>query len=183
MITVDVRDPQTGRIEAVTVPVRTPEEAFRYLYAVGGGLAGEGSRDLYLRTVLEPIRARYKAQLQQIETEIIRRQAAIGANATEGKVWALAVWAARQRANTARIWRIPQRPAQILSWEARDLVQYGPGGRTFANLLKRQELKRGPTGRPAYEYIIGSAVVDNAKATAQVARSARFLRRGGAALG
>ncbi len=77
MITVDVRDPQTGRVESVTVPGRTPEEAFRYLYAIGGGLAGEGTRDLYQGTVLEPVRAGYKARLQQIETEIIRRGTAV----------------------------------------------------------------------------------------------------------
>ena len=183
MVTVDVTDERTGRTEPVTVPARTPEEAFRYLYAAGGGLTEEGVRDFYQGTVLEPVRAGYKASLQQVETEILRRRSALGANPAEGDLRALAVWGARQRANTARLWRIPQGPGQMLALEARDWGEYGVGGRTFANLLKRNQVRRGLTGPAAYEYILGSAVVDNVKISARVARSARFFRGGGAVLG
>lgn len=182
-VTVDVPDTPGGQPKPVTVPGRTPEEAFRFLYAAGGGLAGEGARDIYQGTVLEPVRVRYKARLQQVESEIVRRRAALGANPAEGELRALAVWAARQRANTARLYRIPQGPGWMASLEARDWDEYGVGGRTFKNLLRRNQVKRGLTGPAAYEYILGSAVVDNATVTARTASTAKLFRGGGAALG
>lgn len=181
-VTVDIPNGQAGHTTPVTVPARTPEEAFRYLYATGSGLAGEGVRDLYQGTVLEPVRAGYKARLQRVEAEIIRRRSALGATPAEGELRALAAWASRQRTNTARLWRIPQGPGWAVMLEGRDWGSYGVGGRTFANILKRYEA-RGLTGPAAYQHILGRAVVDDAKTTARVAEAARFFRRGGAALG
>ena len=178
-----MEDPQTGHTTPVTVPGRTPEEAFRLLNAIGAGLSGEGARDIYQGNILKTVRDGYKARLVRVEGEIIRRRAALGAHPAEGDLRELAVWAARQRATTARLWRIPQGPGQMTALEARDWGVYGVGGRTFKNLLKRQEVQYGLTGPAAYERILGSAVRDNVKVTADVARASKFLKRGGAALG
>ncbi len=182
VIEVDVPDPRTGALTTVSVPGRTPEEAFRYLYNIGDGAMAQGSRDLYQGTVIEPIRNQYKATLEQVEQQIAARRTALGANATEAELRALAQWGSRQRTMTARVWRIPQGPAAGLSLEARDWQKYGRGGRTFENLMRRTEAK-GLTGPAAYEYLLKSATTSNADVTAKLARNARFLRGGGAVLG
>jgi hypothetical protein len=167
----------------VTVPVlaNSPEEAFRILYETGNGVSGTGARNFYYGSVLEPIRNGYKARLEQVEALIRQRRAALGPNPTQYELRGLAQWAARQRAMTARIWRIPT-PSLLAGLEARDWRTYGPGGRTFENLLRRNAAQ-GRTGTAAYDYILGSAARSNAEVNASVARGARQLRIGGGILG
>ncbi len=165
----------------VTVVADSPEEAFRILYEIGRGAGGAGARHFYYGSVLEPIRNRYKLQLERVEAEILRRRAALGANPTAYELRGLAQWAARQRANTARVWRLPT-PSLLAGLEARDWDKYGAGGRTFENLLKRNAAN-GRTGGAAYEYILRSASAPNPEVTAALTKGARYLRGGGAVLG
>lgn len=131
--------------------------------------------------MLEPIRNSYKVGLEGIEASIRQRRASLGVNATEYELRGLAQWAARQRASTARIWRIPT-PSLLVSLEARDWQEYGRGGRTLDNLLTRNQKRYGLTGPAALERILQGASKSNAAVNADVANSARFLRRSGGVL-
>ncbi len=168
-------------------PTRIPvfadsaEEAFRILYEAGNATGGTGVRNIYYGSVLKPLRDGYKARLEAVEASIQQRRAALGLKATEYELRGLAQWAARQRANTARVWRLPT-PSLLAGLEARDWRQYGIGGRTFDNLIARSAAQ-GRTGLAAYEHILGSAVRSNVEVNASVARGARFFRGGGAVLG
>lgn len=132
--------------------------------------------------MLEPIRDAYKARLEVVEREILARRALLGAAPDPLELRGLAQWAARQRARTARITRLPT-PALVAVLEARDLREYEPGGRTFENLMRRKQLRQGLTGPAAYESILGSSTISNPKVNASIARAARHLRTGGAVLG
>jgi hypothetical protein len=178
---VDVSLEQGQPPSTIAVFADSPEEAFRILYETGSGVAGAGARHFYYGKVLEPIRHAYYKRLTQVETLIRQRRVSLGVNPTEYELRGLAQWAARQRARTARLWRLPT-PSLLGGLEARDWREYGVGGRTWENLLKRNA-KAGRTGAAAYEYILGSAVRANPEVTASVARGARFLRGGGAVLG
>ncbi len=160
----------------VAVPANSPEEAFYLLYHIGNGTTGA----LAHATVLQVLRNQYKTKLTQVEAQILQRRAALGPNATEYELRGLAQWGARQRANTARLFRIPT-PAVGAGLELRDWRTYGVGGRTWENLLKRQAA-RGNTGSSSYEALIGSATRSNAGVNESMARGARLLKGGGGVL-
>lgn len=181
IVEIDVIEKPGDPPVAVQVIADSPEEAYRILYEAGRGAGGAGAQSLYYGSVLEPIRDAYKARLEQVESEIIKRRTALGAKATEYELRGLAQWAARQRANVARVWRMPT-PSLLAGLEVRDWQKYGAGGRTFENLLKRNA-ESGRTGVAAYRHILGSAVTSNVEVNASVARGARFMRGGGAVLG
>ena len=181
IIEVDVPLNPGERPTEIPVFANNPEEAFRILYETGNGVGGTGVRNAYYGTVLEPIRNAYKTRLEAVESAIRQRRVGLGPNPTEYELRGVAQWAARQRAWTARVWRVPT-PSLLAGLEARDWQKYGVGGRTFENLMARNAAA-GRSGTAAYEYILGSAVRSNAEVTASVARGARFLRGGGAVLG
>jgi hypothetical protein len=136
VIEVDVLLKAGEEATAIQVLANTPEEAFRILYETGSSsVTGVGARNFYYGSVLKPIRDTYKAQLEDVERLILRRRAGLGVNATEYELRGLAQWAARQRASTARIWRLPT-PSLMAGLEARDWQKYGVGGRTLENLLR-----------------------------------------------
>ena len=180
-IEVDVVLEPNARPTPITVFADSPEDAFRILYQVGNGVGGTGARNFYYGSVLEPIRNNYKLQLQRVETEILKRRGTLGTKPSAYELRGLAQWAAKQRANTARLWRIPT-PSLLVGLEARDWQKYGVGGRTFENLLKRNAAS-GRTGTAAYDYILKSAAASNAEVSASVSRGARYLKGGGAILG
>lgn len=161
----------------VAVPASTPDEAQQLLHDIGNGLPA----GVAYGSVLEPIRKGYKRQLEAVELLIKQKRAALGSNPTEYELRGLAQWGARQRAMTARLWRLPL-PLTGVGLEARDWRLYGAGGRTFENIMARNASK-GRVGTQAYEYILGSATRSNPEFNASVARGARLLRGGGAVLG
>lgn len=170
----------------VQIPANSPEEAFAILLSMGdameAGMAGAGARNIYYGSVLEPIRDSYKLRLEMVERSIQQRRLALGATPDPLELRGLAQWAARQRAKTARISRLPT-PALLAGLEARDWREYGPGGRTFENLMRRKQARFGLTGPAAYESILSSASTSNPEVNAKIARAAQHLRRGGAILG
>ena len=144
-------------------------------------MAGSGVRNLYYGTILEPLRHSYHRQLEEIERQILSRREALGRNPTAYELRNLAQWAARQRAATARLWRIPT-PADVVALEARDWATYGPGGRTFDNLMRRKMAKPGVTEQDALRDILRTARTSNADIDARVGSFAKHLRRGGGVL-
>lgn len=181
LVRVGVEDPLTRSCYQVTVPGRTPEEAVHFLAGAGGGVTGQGGFDLYAGTVLEPVRNAYKARLERLEAQILQRRAALGPNPSPSALRELAEWAVRERARTARLWRLPTGPTQTVMLELRDWRQYGVGGRTFGNMVARQA-GRGVTGPAAYEALLRSANTSNAGVNQSVVRGARALRFGGGVL-
>lgn len=182
MVTVHVEDAEARQCYAVTVPARSGEEAIRFLSEAGSGLGGEAVREIYLGSVLAPVRHRYHAALAAAATEIAERRAGLGATATEAQLRELAEWAVQRRARAARMWRIPTGPAMQVRLEVRDWRQYGAGGRSFGNMLAREQRKGFGAGT-AYENLIRSASTSNAGVDRSVARAARHLRLGGGVLG
>jgi hypothetical protein len=180
-VRVIVEDPDSRACYQLTVPGRSPNEAIDFLAAAGGGGTGQGGFDLFAGTTLEPVRNAYKARLEQLEAQIAERRIALGANPSEAALRDLAEWAVRERASTARLWRLPTGPTQAILLELRDWRQYGMGGRTFGNMMARQA-GGGATGSAAYEALLLSANRSNPAVTAAVARGARSLRFGGGVL-
>lgn len=160
----------------IAVPANSPEEAFYLLYHIGNGTTGA----LAHSTVLQVLRNQYKIKLTKVEAQILQRRVALGMKATEYELRGLAQWGARQRANTARLFRLPT-PAVGVGLEVRDWRTYGVGGRTWENLLKRQAA-RGNTGSSAYEALIGSATRSNVGVNESIARGAKLLKGGGGVL-
>ncbi|MBL6456928.1 hypothetical protein JMJ55_16445 [Belnapia sp. T6] len=181
LVTVHVEDDAAGLCYSVTVPARNEQEAIAILHEAGSGLAGEGMRNLYLGSVLEPVRHRYHQALSQAAAEIAERRAKLGPAPSEAALRELSEWAVRRRAQAARLWRIPTGPAMQVRLEVRDWRKYGFGGRTYQNLLRRQQ-GGGFTGATAYENLILSATQSNAGVDASIPRSARHLRFGGGIL-
>ena len=166
----------------VRVPAHSAEEAFAMLITMGEGMGGTGAQNFYYGSVLGPIRDSYKARLEIVEREILQRRMSLGSAPDPLELRGLAQWAARQRARTARVARLPT-PSLLAGLEARDFHEYGLGGRTFDNLMRRKTRLKGLTGTAAYESILSSASVSNPKVNASIARAARHLRTGGAVLG
>ncbi|GAA3725069.1 hypothetical protein GCM10022268_36320 [Sphingomonas cynarae] len=171
-----VRLDPSGPPERMHVPAATEAEAYRLLGSIADGVPAA----VVWGSVLEPIRSGYKRQLEQVELEIRRRRALLGKNPTEYELRGLAQWAARQRTNTARLWRIPL-PVTGAGLELRDWRKYGAGGRTFDNLLDRNA-RQGRTGMAAYENMLGSATRSNPEYNAKIARGAKLLKGGGGVL-
>jgi hypothetical protein len=180
-VTVGIADPATKTCYTVSVPASSTREALDFLDYVGGGLGGSGVRQLLAGSTLGPIRDAYYRQLAEVERTIVARRAALGPVPSEAVLRDLGEWAVRQRAQAARIWRIPTGPAAVVVGEARDWSLYGFGGRTVGN-MERRAASRGFNGAEVTEYFLRGATRPNAEVTTQLLRGARFLRRGGGIL-
>jgi hypothetical protein len=180
-VTVGIADPATKTCYTVSVPATTPREALDFLHLIGGGLGGSGTRQMLAGATLGPIREAYYRQLAGVEQQIAARRAALGTAPSESALRELGEWAVRQRAQAARVWRIPSGPAAVVVGEARDWSIYGSGGRTIPN-MERRAAGRGLSGMDMSEYFLRGATRPNAEVTTQLMRGARFLRRGGGVL-
>jgi hypothetical protein len=180
-VTVGIADPYTKSCYTVSVPASSTQEALDFLNHVGGGLGGSGMRQMLAGATLGPIREAYYRQLAGVEREIATRRAALGSAPSDSALRELAEWAVRQRAQAARVWRIPSGPAAVVVGEARDWSQYGFGGRTVGN-IERRAATRGLSGVEMSEYFLRGATKPNVEVTAQLMRGAQFLRRGGGIL-
>jgi hypothetical protein len=180
-VTVGIADPSTLTCYQVSVPGSSTREALDFLDFVGGGMGGSGTRQILAGHTLGPIREAYYRRLAEVEHEIVARRAALGAAPGEAELRELGAWAVRQRAQAARVWRIPSGPAAVVVGEARDWSVYGIGGRTVGN-IERRAIGRGLGGAQVTEYMIGRAVAPNVAMTTRLLRGARFLKRGGGLL-
>lgn len=170
---VDVLLAPGGRPVRVTVPASTREEALAILRSVGNGGAGAFAYG----SVLTPLREAYKRDLARVDFELAKRYQALGPKPTTAQLEELARWGNGQRTRIARVMRIPT-PVTMLGLEARDWHKYGPGGRNFSNLMRRNA-NAGRFGDDAYRYMLQSATRSNPTYDANVARGARVLRGGG----
>jgi hypothetical protein len=182
-VTLVIDDPELRECYALRVPGSTEAEGWQFLQSLSDGAAGAGSRQLLMGATYEPIRRLYAARDAQIAHLAHTRLQALGPSPTLGQLTDIAQSAARDRAWSARMWRLPSGPDVALLLEARDWRQYGVGGRTLPNLVRRNQL-RDPSLTPEANLrrVIGSAGRTNATVDASVLRHARALRTGGTVL-
>lgn len=182
-VTLTIADPELQQCYPLRVPGATEAEGWGFLEAVSGGVGGAGSRQLLMGASFAPIRRLYAAQDAQIAALAQQRLQALGPRPTHQQLRQVAEWATRQRAWSARMWRLPTGPDVGLLLEARDWAHYGAGGRTLPNLLRRNErINPAITPEQNLRRVIGSAGRTNAGVDAAVLRSARTLRNGGVVL-
>jgi hypothetical protein len=113
------------------------------------------------------------------------RLGALGSKPTLAQLEALVRDATASRTRSARLWRLPTGPDVALLAEARDWRKYGPGGRSFDNLLGRsmKNSERMTWSRGDHlRQMLRNVDKTNPKVTAGVLRNARFLRGGGSVL-
>lgn len=159
---------------------RNEQDALAALHHLGSGSTGTGLAGTYLGTAMPHIREAYYAALEKAQMEIAARQRMLGARLNDPAVQREFVrWASQKRTDIARVFRIPMGPGAMLGGEVRDWHKYGPGGRSFDNLYRRQMARPGMTDEQALMRILNSVDKPNAQVTLQAARTARILRGGG----
>jgi hypothetical protein len=182
-VQVPVQLPDLSGLDVVHVPGRTRAEGERFLRMIGSGATGTGAQDLWLGQALPWMRTNYYKALEEVEREIAERRAQAGSKLRDPvEMEKFVQWAIARRNAVARWWRLPAGPGGVLGGEIRDIKQYGPGGRTLPNLLKRVETKYGETGMTALERIASSATKPNDLETVAIMRGAKYLKYGGAVL-
>jgi len=135
---------------------------------VGGGLAMD-------RTAIEMVRIResYTKAIKDMAAEITRR-----VNAGES-LEDVARWASDQRTRIARQHRLGFAAKAV--FEIRDWKEYGRGGRTWENVVRRYETRpKNPlTGKAMHEAILQGAVTSNDDINQAIKRGANYLKYGG----
>ncbi len=181
--TVVIHDPELQKCYQVTVPARTEEDAWRFLLELGSaGVTGTAVQNAYLGAALPVIRKNYYKSLAVAEAEIAAKRLALGAKlGNYNDLYSFTEWASNKRTAIARKWRIPAGPGGMIGGEIRDWRQYGTGGRTFENLVKRAEGK-GLTGEAALLKILDSVDRPNPAVTESILKGARYLKGAGAVL-
>ncbi|MBU6438100.1 MAG: hypothetical protein KGQ77_11280 [Betaproteobacteria bacterium] len=183
MVEVELDDPAGRQCFAVRVPGRTAGEGYAFLDHVAEGLGGGGARQLLMGTTFEPLRRLYAAHDAQIAALARQRLQALGPRPNAEELMEVARWASRERAKSARLWRIPTGPDIGAVLEARDWQRYGVGGRTLPNLMARNlRANPGMTTEQSLLQVIGSAGRTNTQVDLGVLRIGRALRTGGSIL-
>jgi hypothetical protein len=182
-VAIVIDDPQLRQCFMLRVPGSTQAEGYAFLETVSSGAAGAGGRQLLMGSTFEPIRQMYAAHDAQIAAMTQSRLAALGPKPTVAQLTELAQWASQQRANSARLWRLPTGPDIGLMLEARDWQKYGTGGRTLPNLMNRNlRANPGLSTEQNLRRVIGTVGKTNPEVNLGVLRTARALRAGGSVL-
>jgi hypothetical protein len=164
---------------SVSVPARHPDEAHQTLSVIGQGGLGTGLHNTYLGLTLPKIRSAYYEALRQAESEISARRLALGTRLNNPMEFRQFVkWAAERRTSIARLYRVPAGAGAVIGGEIRDIRKYGPGGRTFDNLMARNAQK-GLTETESLERILATVDKPNPAETEAILKGAKFLRGGG----
>lgn len=163
------QDPGTYML---SLPGSNLDAAAAFLEELGGPTAGAG-RAMYRVGVDAPrLRKAYKVEIEAMIEQISRRLAA-----GESKE-AVARWVSAERVRIANRARASSSVVGRAIYEIRDWREYGPGGRTWAN-VERRYAARGLSGGAMYENIIKGAQKSNASVNSAALRGAAFLKRGG----
>lgn len=183
MVTLVIDDDEQGVCYPLRVPGSSQEEGWHFLESLGSGAAGGGMRQMMAGATWEPIRLRYQAIDQALAQAAQRELAALGPKPSLSQLEQLVKNATGARTRMARLWRLPTGPDVALLAEARDWKKYGPGGRSFNNLLARSmnNAERATWSRAEHlQQMLRNVEKANPKVTAGVLRNARYLRYGGA---
>ncbi|MBU6258112.1 MAG: hypothetical protein KGL18_07480 [Burkholderiales bacterium] len=182
-VAVVVDDPFERQRCAIRVPGSTEEEGYEFLETLAASGSGSGARQWLTGATFEPIREFYRAHDARIAGLAEQRLSELGPQASVEQIREVARWASGKRTAAARLWRVPSGPEAMALGELRDWHQYGLGGRTLPNLMRRN-LARTP-GLAEVDnlcLVIRSAAKANPRVTLQVGAVARSLRAGGVVL-
>jgi hypothetical protein len=118
------------------------------------------------------IRSDYEAAVQQLIAEVERKKAA------NMPAEDLAKWVVRERTAIARRMRMRSGPGTLVTFEIRDNIKYGLGGRTYKNMYRRA-YARGLRGDDIQRQLIKGATHPNSEISAAAIKGARYLKYGG----
>lgn len=162
-------DPGTYRL---SLPGQDLDTAVAFLEELGGPTAGAGRAMKRIGVDAPLLRKTYKLEIEGMIAQITRRL-----DRGESKE-SVARWVSSERVRIAQRARASSGVVGRAIYEIRDRRQYGPGGRTWAN-VERRYAARGLSGEAMYENIIKGAQKSNASVNSAALRGAAFLKHGG----
>lgn len=156
------------------LPARNENEAYDFLAGIGGGAVGTGQAMRRIGIDAPLLRARYKTEVENLARQIAER---LEQGQSREQV---ARWAAEQRRQIVRRMRSGTGPVSRALYEIRDWREYGRGGRSYDNMVRRYHARGVPQSQIPGR-IIDGAVRSNAGVN-QAMRGAAYLRHGGTVL-
>ncbi len=156
------------------LPVSDSQQAADFVEGLGGGTIGAGRAMQQIGVDAPILRAQYKRAIESMAQEVQRRLAA-GDSAES-----IARWASTERNRIIAQFRAGSPWSAQLIYTFRDWRKYGPGGRTWENIVARAEGKPGyPGPQQLYTDIVEGAARSNAPVNRAAMQGAEFLRQGG----
>lgn len=156
------------------LPAQSESEAIEFLGGIGGSSAGAGRTMRKMGINVPGIRARYKEEVETLARQIAERLER--GESTED----VARWASEQRRQIVRRMRAGSGPVAQGIYEIRDWRQYGRGGRTYPNMVRRYQARGVPQSQIPGR-ILDGATRSNVGVN-QAVRGASYLRHGGTVL-
>jgi hypothetical protein len=157
------------------LPASNDQAALDFLAGIGGSSTGTGQALQRVGIDAPVVRAQYKQAIEDLARQIAER---LERGQSKEQV---ARWAVEQRRQIVSRMRSGSGPMGRTLYEIRDWRKYGPGGRTYANMVRHYQTRGVPSAQIP-DRLIAGATRSNAGVNQAALRGASYLRHGGRVL-